>query len=161
MKSRFALLAAAAIVAAVFQIKSAEAALPSLTLAELQKQADTIITGRAVDMKSRLDDRGSGIVNRQISIKLEVKSVEKGAVAANIVAVTTWVPEKRPSGFAGPQGQSFLPNKGDMVRVFCQGKAGGAHIVLIPNGIIKIGSKDKGKGKTPPPKQGPPKQNKP
>jgi hypothetical protein len=131
----------------------ASAALPPLSLEELREQSDVIVTGTVVSVESgvRARDENGEFADDVFFIKLKVASVQKGdgVAAGEAISAETWKPKVRPDGFAGPQGQNFIPKKGDNVRMFCRVEDGKL-MVLEPNGIAKLGAGNKGKGKEKP-----------
>jgi hypothetical protein len=123
--------------------------LPPLSLEELREQSDVIVTGTVLDVEHgvRARDQDGEFADDIFFVKLKVASVQKGGDVSvgEVVIAETWKPKARPDGFVGPQGQNFVPKKGDTVRAYCRIEDDKL-IVLEPNGFAKIGgSKDKGK----------------
>ncbi|HYE21495.1 MAG TPA: hypothetical protein VEA69_23815 [Tepidisphaeraceae bacterium] len=113
------------------------AALPPQRPADLKKTATHVVTGTvaAVYTTEAALDR-PGMVNKLFAVEFAVTAVEKGEGLAEgkVVFAKCWKPAKRPTGFAGPQGQNALPAVGETGRLYLKLQADGTYAVLTPNG---------------------------
>ncbi len=124
------------------------AAIPNLSLQQLREGSSLIVEGTITDVKVEnlaLDFGGQTFLNERFLITMRVERVQKGE-AEQTITFETWRPKTRPDGFTGPQGQGFIPAKGDKVRAYCRTADGRTHL-LEPNGILKIGGGKNDKGK--------------
>lgn len=143
-----------ALIGAIFftaQAHTVQAAVPPLSFEELQQNAQYIFTGKVVDIKEEIRETqalGQSVRDSFYFIKVQVQSAQKGPFeVGQVVTFTAWRPKSRPDGFAGHQGQNFIPAQGDAIRAYCKLNFGTPMSALEPNGIYKVGGKNKGKGK--------------
>ncbi len=123
------------------------AAIPPLSDADLQQNADTIVKGAVTRIRTRQISDEPGFTDTDYYIDLQTTEVIKGNVqVGQKITVKGWQPKDRPDGWVGPQGQNEIPAAGDKVEVFCSGtidfafrrQGGGsetAHRLLDPNGL--------------------------
>ncbi len=116
------------------------AAIPPLPAPALREGADVVVTG--VVTKVEHEDKSNDdpeYVNRHYTVTIRVEKTEKGSVSGETVVAHTWQTWKRPSGWAGPQGQNVTPKADAVVRAFLQREAGAETFTLmLPNGLEEI-----------------------
>lgn len=116
------------------------AAIPPLPEKALREGADVIVTGviTKVEHQDKANDDPE-YVNRHYTITIRIEKTEKGKVTGESLVAHTWQTWKRPSGWAGPQGQNVTPNENAKVRAFLQREAGTETFTLmLPNGLEPI-----------------------
>ncbi len=89
------------------------AALPPQSSDELAEQAAFVIEGEVVSVDSKLKPVKNG-TNRHYTLQVKVTRWIKGeAKVTNPVNIFCKTTEYRPNGWAGPQGQNEVPEKGE------------------------------------------------
>lgn len=134
---RIALLVAALV---LLTIGLLNAAVPPLPERALREGADVIVTGviTKVEHQDKANDDPE-YVNREYTITIRVETTEKGSVKGETVVAHTWKTWKRPSGWAGHQGQNETPAVDAKVRAFLQREAGtDTFTLMLPNGLEAI-----------------------
>ena len=121
---------------------SSSAAVAPLSPEDLRKGSTHIITGRVLEVKSRIEksqlERAFGLHrDRVFTNRLEVMKVSKGkgVTPAEKVIVTAWQPATRIPPLPGPQGHSPVPEKGQVVTVHVVSRKGASFVPFMPNGI--------------------------
>ena len=121
---------------------SSSAAVAPLSPENLRKGSTHIITGRVLEVKSRIEksqlERAFGLHrDRVFTIRLEVMKVSKGkgVKPGEKVIVTAWQPSMRIPPLPGPQGHSPIPVKGQVVTVHVVSREGTSFMPFMPNGI--------------------------
>jgi hypothetical protein len=113
------------------------AAVPPLPDKALREGASLIVTGvvtKVTHVDKAQDD--PEYVNREYTLTIRIDAVEKGKPPGESVVAHTWQPWKRPSGWAGPQGQNEVPTEGKSVRAHLLKEAGTAtYTLMLPNGL--------------------------
>ena len=133
---------AATIVGLMAMGASSSAAVAPLSPENLRKGSTHIITGRVLEVKSRIEksqlERAFGLHrDRVFTIRLEVMKVSKGkgVTPGEKVIVTAWQPATRIPPMPGPQGHSPVPEKGQVVTVHVVSRKGASFVPFMPNGI--------------------------
>jgi hypothetical protein len=116
----------------------AVAALPPLPQ-EVRDACGVIVRGRVVKIErtERPSDRPD-YADDDVTITIAVTKVEKGKSVETLIA-RGWAVSRRPSGWAGPGGQHFLPKVGDEIKVYGDPLRDGSIRLLDPNGIDRLG----------------------
>lgn len=127
------------IVLMLFLAAPALSALPPMTPSMLQAQADAVVVGRTRAVFSRTVETPAG-VDRQFLAEFHVERVEKGEgiEAGWLVYPHFWQPDRRPQGWAGPQGQDEVLPLDVPVRLFLKRTDQGGWRLLEPNGWTRI-----------------------
>lgn len=126
----------------------ATAAVQDMSEPELTSQADLIVTGRIVAVKTRTarpawvssrDDisflERLSFTDKTYTVTLEVTAAQKGKAGGKQVTFTGWRALKRPSGWAGPGGTiRDEPRKGQTVKVYLQNEDGTLQL-MSPSGF--------------------------
>jgi hypothetical protein len=112
------------------------AALPPRKAEDLKKTASHVVVGKVKAVYSTEDKRKPDMIDRQFVIELVVSAVEKGEGPAvdKVLYAKCWRPEKRPAGWAGPQGQNVIPEAGNTGRAYLSQAEDGSFSLLTPNG---------------------------
>ena len=133
---------AAAIAGLIAMGASSSAAVAPLSPENLRKGSTHIITGRVLEVKSRIEksqfERSFGLHrDRVFTIRLQVAEVSKGKGVnpGEKVVVTAWQPATRIPPLPGPQGHSPVPEKGQVVTVHVVSREGASFVPFMPNGI--------------------------
>lgn len=115
---------------------TALAALPPRSTENLAETADVVAVGRVAEVTSKSEAVGPGSSNLNYVITVDVLAVQKGeAIKPDAQArFTARKTEKRPMGWAGPQGQNVVPAAGDVVRLYAR-IGEGTMALLEPNGV--------------------------
>jgi len=144
MKShnRAALVAAVTGTILILQCGSAFAARAPRSDSELEKSATHIVTGEVQEVTAKMGkpavDKAPGLHrDRHYEIKLEVGSIAKGEgiKPGDQITLNTWQVGSRVPPLPGPQGQNWIPAKGDRVIAYLEAKDGDSYELLLPNGI--------------------------
>ena len=121
---------------------SSSAAVAPLSPENLRKGSTHIITGRVLEVKSRIEksqfERAFGLHrDRVFTIRLQVAEVSKGkgVKPGEKIIVTAWQPATRIPPLPGPQGHSPVPEKGEVVTVHVVSRKGASFVPFMPNGI--------------------------
>jgi hypothetical protein len=126
------------------------AALAPRSQKQLQAQAELIVTGRVIAVKSRVQksrvERAFGIHRDKVftlTIKVALLSKGTGVKADQEIRVVAWQPSVRIPPHPGLQGHDSIPGKGDIVTMYLKwNKAGKVWEPILPNGIeINTGAK--------------------
>lgn len=114
-------------------ILPALAALPPLSPEELLEEARCVVVGTVVKLESSKKLRSNGYDNHY-TLKIQIAEVKKGNLkAGQEIEVFCKQTGARMTGWAGPQGQNDVPDKGDSgVFYLSWGKNG--YRLLEPNG---------------------------
>lgn len=114
-------------------------ALPPMTPSMLQSQADAIVVGRATAVFSRVAETPTG-TNTQFLAEFRVEGVEKGTAIQPgwLVYPHFWQPNRRPAGWAGPQGQDEVLVTETPVRLYLKATENGSWRLLEPNGWTRL-----------------------
>ena len=133
---------AAAIAGLIAMGASSSAAVAPLSPENLRKGSTHIITGRVLEVKSRIEksqfERAFGLHrDRVFTIRLQVAEVSKGKGVKpdEKIIVTAWQPATRIPPLPGPQGHSPVPEKGQVVTVHVVSRKGTSFMPFMPNGI--------------------------
>ena len=133
---------AAAIAGLIAMGASSSAAVAPLSPENLRKGSTHIITGRVLEVKSRIEksqfERAFGLHrDRVFTIRLQVAEVSKGkgVKPGEKIIVTAWQPATRIPPLPGPQGHSPVPEKGQVVTVHVVSRKGTSFMPFMPNGI--------------------------
>jgi len=133
---------AAAIAGLMAMGASSSAAVAPLSPENLRKGSTHIITGRVLEVKSRIEksqfERAFGLHrDRVFTIRLQVMKVSKGkgVKPGEKIIVTAWQPATRIPPLPGPQGHSPVPEKGQVVTVHVVSRKGTSFMPFMPNGI--------------------------
>ena len=133
---------AAAIAGLIAIGASSSAAVAPLSPENLRKGSTHIITGRVLEVKSRIEksqfERAFGLHrDRVFTIRLQVAEVSKGkgVKPGEKIIVTAWQPATRIPPLPGPQGHSPVPEKGQVVTVHVVSRKGTSFMPFMPNGI--------------------------
>jgi hypothetical protein len=113
------------------------AAIPPRKAEDLQRDATHIITAKVKAVYSTDETRDKpDFVDRHYCIEVVVTKIEKGEGlgVSKVAYLKCWQPEKRPFGWAGPQGQNHLPKVGDEGRYYLAEGDDGSLTILTPNG---------------------------
>lgn len=112
------------------------AALPPRSAENLKQTASHVVTGKVKAVYTTDEKRQADMIDRQFVIELVVTAVEKGEGPAvgKVLYAKCWRPEKRPAGWAGPQGQNVIPQPGDTGRAYLSQADDGSFSLLTPNG---------------------------
>ena len=109
----------------------------------LQQEATHIVSGTVIEVtsktqKSKVETAWGINRDRVFKIKVKVKRVSKGngVNAGDEIEVVAWQPASRIPFMPGLQGHGPIPNKGNTVKVYLQGKGGNAFEPIMPNGIV-------------------------
>ncbi len=110
---------------------------------QLQAQAELIITGRVIAVKSKVQksrvERAFGIHRDKVftfTIKVALLSKGTGVQADQEIRVVAWQPVLRIPRFPGLQGHGPIPGKGETVTMYLKwNKAEKLWEPLLPNGI--------------------------
>ena len=110
---------------------------------QLQAQAELIVTGRVIAVKSKVQksrvERAFGIHRDKVfTLTIKVASISKGTGVKvdQEIRVVAWQPSARIPPRPGLQGHDSIPGKGDTVTVYLKwNKAGKVWEPLLPNGI--------------------------
>lgn len=124
-------------------LPTAYGVLPPKPLQELYGDAQHVFVGKVTSVRFVEHYAGNRLFDREWFIEMEVLSQEKGEDVGRVATVTTWQMAAR-ENFVGPQGQDWIPSKGDLVKVFTQGEVSILHgdhhdkgyAALEPNGIV-------------------------
>lgn len=101
---------------------------------ELTQRADEVLIGEVLSIKSSTVrvSRGRDTVYR---IELRVDKAEKGShTAGKVVKLECRKTLRRPVGWAGPQGQNEIPEKGQIIKAYLSKSPKGDLKLLEPNG---------------------------
>ena len=133
---------AAAIAGLMAMGASSSAAVAPLSPENLRKGSTHIITGRVLEVKSRIEksqlERAFGLHrDRVFTIRLQVAEVSKGkgVKSGEKIIVTAWQPATRIPPLPGPQGHFPVPEKGQVVTVHVVSRKGASFVPFMPNGI--------------------------
>ncbi|MEW6279250.1 MAG: hypothetical protein AB1758_11540 [Candidatus Eremiobacterota bacterium] len=118
---------------------AAYAALPPLSPAQQLEQASDVVTGRVLDVSSRIQKVPGGS-DRVFQAHVEVAVVEKGSTRpGDTLEVRFRQTHRRPDGWAGPQGQNEALEEDTRVKLFLLRQDGGHYYMLEPNGWEALG----------------------
>lgn len=110
------------------------AALPPQSSERLFEQAEQVLVGRVVAVRSQVVPVKAGL-DRRYDLELEVESALKGAAApGTVVTLHTRQSSVRPTGWAGPQGQNAIPEEGQRIKAYLRTSSDGKTRLLEPNG---------------------------
>lgn len=113
---------------------TALAALPPQSAADLKANADYIFQGEILSVTSELKPVSNG-TNRHYVITVRIDQWQKGKITVeNPVRVHCRTIERRPSGWAGPQGQNDIPEAGTKAKFYVRK----GFKLLEPNGWVQI-----------------------
>lgn len=117
---------------------SINAALPPLSEEQRQEQAsaivDALVTG-LIKVEVEYDD---GFVKDFYNVQMKVQSVEKGPMKeGQTIYVSFWKLKERPTGWAGPSGQSDVVKNESRVRAYLV-PDGDDWKLLEPNGFDQL-----------------------
>ncbi|MFT7642161.1 MAG: hypothetical protein ACI9G1_003918 [Pirellulaceae bacterium] len=131
------------IVAATLLACPVQGEVPLLAPAELQKEANHIVTATVQNIYTTEKVLDNKHVDTLYAVEVAISGVEKGdAIAANqIIFAKAWQMKQRGKDWAGPSGQELIPKKGQVVKLFLTG-SNGNYTALSPNGIRLLKTKD-------------------
>jgi hypothetical protein len=112
-------------------------ALPPRSREDLEKTATDIVVGEVKQVYTAARENKPGFVDTLYCFEISVTKVEKGdhGKDGKVLMARAWAPAKRPSGWAGPQGQNVIPEGGKTYKFhLVEGKDGGLD-AITPNGI--------------------------
>jgi hypothetical protein len=112
-------------------------ALPPRSKEDLEKTATDIVVGEVKQVYTAVRENKPGMVDTLYCFEIGVTKVDKGdhGKEGKVLMARAWAPVKRPSGWAGPQGQNVIPEGGKTYRFYLvEGKDGGLD-AITPNGI--------------------------
>ncbi len=113
---------------------AAWSALPPLSPEEQRAQADHVLLGQVNNVGSRSIEVANG-TDRQVNLNFRVDDREKGSYRAGLtLTLKCRQTERRPAGWAGPQGQNEIPPEGSRIRAFVRETPSGELELLEPNG---------------------------
>jgi len=112
-------------------------ALPPRSKEDLEKTASDIVVGEVKQVYTAVRENKPGMVDTLYCFEISVTNVEKGdhGKEGKVLMARAWKPEKRPAGWAGPQGQNVVPEGGKVYRFYLVEGKDGALDALTPNGI--------------------------
>jgi hypothetical protein len=113
------------------------AALPPRSKEDLEKTATDIVVGEVKEVYTSTREKRPGMVDMLYCFEISTTKVEKGerGKEGKIVMARAWTPSKRPSGWAGPQGQNVIPERGKTYKFYLVEGKDGALDAITPNGI--------------------------
>src|SRR4051812_1472277 len=85
-------------------------ALPPRSKEDLEKTATDIVIGEVKQVYTAVRENKPGMVDTLYCFEISVSKVEKGdrGKEGKVLMARAWKPEKRPPGWAGPQGQNTI-----------------------------------------------------
>jgi len=127
----------------VLGIDGLQAAKVPMSLKELEKEANHIVSGKVISVTAKVQkskiERSLGLHRDKVyTIKLKVASVSKGngVKVGQGILIEAWQPSTRIPPVPGLQGHEPVPEKGDTVEMYLlKNKKSKAYEPLLPNGI--------------------------
>jgi len=119
------------------------AAVPPLSPEELKASASNIVIGEVRNVYVTERTLRKEFTDRLYVLEVLPKEVVKGKALSSgrLIYARTWRPSSRPPGWAGPQGQNEIPERGKRVRLYLARDKEGGWDVLTPNGVEQLPEK--------------------
>jgi hypothetical protein len=112
-------------------------ALPPRSKDDLEKSATDIVVGEVKQVYTAARQIKPDMVDTLYCFEIHVSKVEKGerGKAGKVLMARAWKPARRPTGWAGGQGQNMIPEPGKTYRFYLVEAEHGALDAITPNGI--------------------------